>query len=103
MGTGDGLGHAVVVGQIGHFNLTEQSDGIGTEVRGVDDAGILEYTLFETDTTEQSGLFTLGGMILEVLAEIALVAGLCDGLTHLRQFYVLQLSEFGYELVIAFL
>jgi hypothetical protein len=48
-------------------------------------------------------LLALGGMILEILTEVAFITRLGYGLSHLRQFDTLQLMEFGHELVVAFL
>jgi hypothetical protein len=42
-------------------------------------------------------------MVFEVLAEVTLIAGLCDGIPHLWQFHTLHMTEFGYELVVALL
>ena len=48
-------------------------------------------------------MFALGGMVFEVLAQVTLIAGLSNGIAHLRQFYQLHLTELCYELVVAFL
>ena len=42
-------------------------------------------------------------MIFEVLAQVTLVASFGNGFPDLWQFYVLQLTELGYEFVVAFL
>ena len=42
-------------------------------------------------------------MIFEVFAKVAFVARLGNGLSHLWQFHALQLTELGYEFVVALL
>ena len=97
------VGHALVVGEVGHFHAAEQLHTVATESRHVDDSCIGKYTLLETNAAEQAPLFALGGMILKILAEVALVASLCDGIPYFGQLHALQLVEFGHELVVAFL
>ena len=48
-------------------------------------------------------MFALGGMIFEVLAEVALVASLRDGVLHPWQLHRFKLVQLGYNLVVAFL
>ena len=42
-------------------------------------------------------------MVFEVLAKVALVACLSNGVAHTRQFYEFKFSQFGYKLVVALL
>jgi hypothetical protein len=42
-------------------------------------------------------------MILEVLTEVTLVASLGYRFSYLREFYALQLMQFGHEFVVTFL
>ena len=76
MGTDNGIGHATASVLVGHLNLAEQTYAVGGEMGGVEHAGILQNALHETDATEQATLLALGGMVLEILAEVTLVAGL---------------------------
>lgn len=70
----DNIIHAALVGEIGNLNLAQQANGIALQSRLIDDTGILQDLLLETDTAQQFALLTLGGMILEILTEVALVA-----------------------------
>ena len=101
--THDGVSHLKLIGEIGNLHLTQQAHGITFEARLVDDSRILQHLALETDSTQQSALLTLGGMILEVLTQVTLVASLSDGITHGRQFHLLQMFQFGYQLIVAFL
>ena len=103
MWTDDGIAHASLIVHVGHLDLAEQSDAVAAQHGAVDDAGILQHALTEADLTEQTPLFALGGMILEVLAEVALVASLGNGVAHGGQLDALQVAEFGYQLVVALL
>ena len=49
------------------------------------------------------GLSLLGGIILAVLTQIALLTSLSNGCRSLRTFHRFQAVQFGYELVIALL
>lgn len=70
-----GIIHAALVGEIGNLNLAQQANGIALQARLVDDTGILQDLLFEADAAQQLALLTLGCMILEILTEVALIAG----------------------------
>ena len=89
MGTDNGVGHVTTIGLVGHLDLAEQTDDIIREVGRVKYTGILQDTLHETDATEQATLLALGSMVLEVLAEVTLVASLGNGIPDLWQFNTL--------------
>ena len=103
MGTYDGVGHGAVSSQVGQRNAAEQPHAVGIELRTVHYSGILEHALLETDATQKATLLALGGMILKVLAEVALVTRLGNSVAHTRQLDALQLMQFGHEFVVAFL
>ena len=86
-----------------HLHTTEQHDTIGGQQSLIDDTCILQHTLFETDATQQAALLALGGMVLKILAEVALVARLGYSVFHLRKLHIYHMLEFGHELVVAFL
>ena len=89
MGTDNGVGHVTAIGLVGHLDLAEQTDDIVGEVGGIEHTGILQDTLHETDASQQTALLTLGSMVLEILAEVALVTGLGNGISDLWQFNTL--------------
>ena len=70
----DNITHAALVGEIGNLNLAQQANGITLQSRLVDDTGILQNLLLEADAAQQFALLTFGSMILEILAEVTLVA-----------------------------
>ena len=89
MGTDNGVAHATASILVGHLDLAEQTYTVGREVGSVEHTGILQNALHETDATEQATLLALGGMVLEILAEVTLVAGLGNGIPDLWQFNTL--------------
>ena len=91
MGADDGVGGAGVVGEIGDFHLREQAYGIGAQAVGVEDSCVLQHLLLEAYAAQQAPLLALGGMILEVFAEVALCAGFGNGLSDAWQLDTLQL------------
>ena len=99
----DNITHAALVGEIGNLNLAQQANGIALQSRLVDDTGILQNLLFEADAAQQFALLTFGSMILEILAEVTLVASLSNRITNGRQLYVYHVLKFGHELIVAFL
>ena len=62
------IGHTAIIGKIGHLHFCEQSDGVGTQSRRIDNSSMLQHPLLETYPAKQPRLFALGGMVLEVLA-----------------------------------
>ena len=82
MRTGNGIGHAGVVVQIGHLDLAQQLDSVLGQQLGVDDASILKYTLLKAYAAQQTALFALGGMVFKVLAQVALGTCFGNGVTN---------------------
>ena len=78
-------------------------NGIALQSRLVDDTGILQDFLLEADAAQQFALLTLGSMILEILAEVTLVASLSNCIANGWQLYVYHVLKFGHELIVAFL
>ena len=103
VGTHYGVGHGAVVADIGEGNAAQQSYAVGLEQGRVDDACILQHALQETDAPQQATLLALGGMVLEVFAEVALVARFCNGVAHTGEFCGFKVVEFVGYLVEAFL
>ena len=99
----DNITHAALVGEIGNLNLAQQANGITLQSRLVDDTGILQNLLLEADAAQQFALLTLGSMILEILAEVTLVASLSNCIANGWQLYVYHVLKFGHELIVAFL
>ena len=91
MGAYNGVGHGLVCSQIGYLHVRQQSNAVAFYLRLVNRAGMLQHPLLEAYPAQQPRLLALGGMILEVLAEVALVARLGYGFPHLWQFHVFQL------------
>ena len=98
-----GIIHAALIGEIGNLNLAQQANGITLQARLVDDTGILQNLLFETDAAQQFALLALGSLILEILAEVTLVASLSYRIANGWQLYVNHVLKFGHELIVAFL
>ena len=103
VGTHQGVGHGVVVADVGDGNTAQQSYAVGLEQGGVDDASILQHALQETDAPQQASLLALGGMVFEILAEVALVARFGNGVAHTGEFCGFKVVEFVGYLVEAFL
>ena len=99
----DNITHAALVGEIGNLNLAQQANGIALQSRLVDDTGILQDLLLEADAAQQFALLTLGSMILEILAEVTLVASLSNRIANGWQLYVNHVLKFGHELIVTFL
>ena len=98
-----GIIHAALVGEIGNLNLAQQANGIALQARLVDDTGILQDLLLEADAAQKLALLTLGCMILEILTEVALIAGLSYRIANGWQLYVNHVLKFGHELIVTFL
>ena len=99
----DNITHAALVGEIGNLNLAQQANGITLQSRLVDDTGILQNFLLEADAAQQFALLTFGSMILKILTEVALIAGLSYRIANGWQLYVNHVLKFGHELIVAFL
>ena len=82
----DGILHAAVVGRVRYLHLAEQPHAVRVEPALVDDACVLQHLVHEAYAAHDASLLALGGMIFEVLAQVALVACLRNGVAHLRQF-----------------
>lgn len=102
VGTDDGEGLYDIGVEIGHLDTGEKANGVGTESVGVDDLGETEHLLEETDTADEAGLGSLGGVVFKVFAQVALVAGFDEGFLYLGVFDGNELLQFGLNLVIAF-
>ena len=90
----DGIGAASIIRQIGDLYMTEEAHHVIIEHRGVHDLGMLEHALLEADTAEEFALGTLGRMVLEVLAEVALRSRLGNLAGDLGELDVDHLVEF---------
>ena len=103
VGIDDGISVAGTGGEIGDLDFTKESDGLALEERGVEDAGVLQHLLLETDAAEEFAVLSFGGVVLKVLAEIALLTGFDEFALHLRELDIDHFFDFCYEIVVAFL
>ena len=99
----DAVSHTALGRKIGNPYLTQQAYSITLKTGLIDDTGILQDLLLETDPAQQFTLFTLGSMIFKVFTEVTLVTSLSDSITHGWQLHVHHVLKLGYEFVIAFL
>ena len=95
----DAVSHTALGGKIGNPYLAQQTYSITLKTGLVDDTGILQDLLLETDPTQQFTLFTLGSMIFKVFTEVTLVTSLSDSITHGWQLHVHHVLKLGYEFV----
>ena len=95
----DAVSHTAIGGKIGNPYLAQQTYSITLKTGLVDDTGILQDLLLETDPAQQFTLFTLGSMIFKVFTEVTLVTSLSDSITHGWQLHVHHVLKLGYEFV----
>ncbi len=76
VGIDDGVGHGGAVGYVGEANGAEEAYGGDVELGGIEHGGMGEDVGLELDLAHRMAQESLGGMVLEVLAEVALGTGL---------------------------
>src|SRR5205807_129284 len=94
----DDLPHLLLVGiLVDHGDGRAERDGFAGQFRDVDHLGARELVLELGDAALVVRLFLLGGVILRVLGQIAVRAGIGDLLDDAGPFHLLALLQLGLE------
>ena len=101
--TCQGVSGLAVHAQVGDLHLAQQLDRVGRHLLGVEHAGVGQDVLLVPYLAEQPPVRPSRGVILEILAQVALVASLRELVLCLGQLHLYEVLQFSHELVVAFL